>query len=255
MTKQIVDKGNLIDLFGGPFEFINSGFSTGKENMDFDMQRTNDCSKGIEKPMFRLYGWKPWAVSLGANQKESDINYEECQKRGIDLVKRPTGGRAVLHAHELTYSVVLKLPENTTVHDIYKQIHEVLLEGLNNIGFKNGIQLQFEKSQPNFKDFYESSDMSVSCFASSARYEIAYEGRKIVGSAQRLFGTTLLQHGSILLGDGHEQLAYLANTNSTSKQEALLKYIKGHSATIEELAGREISFEEAAESVRGLILK
>lgn len=247
--KKIIENSKLNELFGGPFELIDSGFSTGQQNMDFDMLRTTDCSKGNALPMFRLYGWKPWSVSLGANQKEEDINKEECSKRNIDLVRRPTGGRAVLHANEITYSVVLKLPANMTVHDIYRDIHIALMNGLNKLGIPEENRLEFEKSQPNFKDLYQNSDKSVACFASSARYEISHENRKIVGSAQRLFGTTLLQHGSILLGPGHEQLAFVTKTQEEAKQKALLKFILSHSAAIGEIAGRDISYNEAANAL------
>lgn len=232
------------EVFGGEFEVIRTGFSTGQENMDFDMDRTRAVAEGTEMPMFRLYGWEPWAVSLGANQKEEDINKDSCEKLGFDIVRRPTGGRAVLHANELTYSVVLNLPNEMTVHDLYREIHSVLLKSFHRLG----IALEFEKAQPNFKEFYKESAMSVSCFASSARYEISNESRKIVGSAQRLFGKTLLQHGSILIGSGHEKLAEVTNI-ADDKKPILLDYINSHSSTLSEVANREITFEECEQAI------
>lgn len=248
---KIIEGSSLNFLFGDKFEFIESGFSTGEENMRFDMERTLNCSEGMALPMFRLYGWQPWSVSLGANQKETDINYVECKKRGFDIVRRPTGGRAVLHGNELTYSVVLPLPEKMTVHDVYREIHIILLKGLKRLKAEG---LDFEQSQAQFRDIYKSSGSSMSCFASSARYEIAYQGRKVVGSAQRLFGKTLLQHGSILLGPGHEQLSFCSAVQSQEKQKILYEYILQHSATMEEACGRKIGFQEAAEAVGGEIV-
>jgi lipoate-protein ligase A len=237
----------LIDFFpNGEFELLNTGFSTGSENMRFDMERTNAVAAGTAQPMFRLYGWNPWSVSLGANQDENEIDPEACSRLGFDIVRRPTGGRAVLHANELTYSVVTPLPEGRTVHDVYRDIHIILLEAFQSIGCSG---LDFQKSQPDFRQLYKENEMSVSCFASSARYEISLDGRKIVGSAQRLFGKALLQHGSILLGDGFEQLALTARVSTPEKRERLMEFMKSHSATLSEAAGRNISFDEAANAV------
>ena len=211
--------------------------------MRFDLERTMSCSDGKALPMFRLYGWKPWCVSLGANQKESDILIDECTARGFDLVRRPTGGRAVLHANEITYSIVIPMQPDFSVHDIYREIHIILLNALRNLGCAG---LDFEKSQPNFNALYKREDVAVSCFASSARYEIEHQGRKVVGSAQRLFGDTLLQHGSILIGDGHELLAFISKVKSEESRNILLDYIQKHSITIDEILGRKVSYEECS---------
>ncbi len=249
--KKIIGKGIAEELFGGQFELIEEGFFSGKYNMEFDLERATGLSRNEALPMFRFYGWKPWAVSLGFNQKESDINSDKCKEHGIDIVRRPTGGRAVLHADELTYSVVMKLQKNMTVHDAYRMIHIILLEGFKKLECKRDIAkvIGFEKSMPDFRSLYRESGMSVSCFASSARYEIEYKGRKIVGSAQRLFGDTLLQHGSILLGPGHTLLAELTNVSDRKKINSLKKYIQDHSATITEACGREVLYDECAGAV------
>ncbi len=246
MKKEIIENTRLNEFFGDKFEFINNGFAAGQFNMDFDYSRTQAFSNGEALPMFRLYGWDPWSVSLGYNQKETDILKERTDERGFDIVRRPTGGRAVLHAGEITYSVVLTLPEHKTVHDMYREIHIVLLKGLQKIG---GEVIGFEKSQPDFREMYKRQGLSVSCFASSARYEIEWEGKKIVGSAQRLFGDTLLQHGSILLGDGHEQLAQVASVDSEERRQMLMDYTKKHSATMKEVCGRAVTFDEAADAI------
>ena len=234
------------------FEFIDSGFCTGQYNMDFDFDRTIKCSKGDAPPMFRIYGWEPWAISLGANQKEEDINKTECKKRGFDIVRRPTGGRAVLHANEITYSVVTPLPDTMTVHDAYREIHILLLTAFEKAGC---LGLDFEKSQADFRNLYKSSGMSVSCFASSARYEITNNGKKIVGSAQRLFGKTLLQHGSILLDKGHEQLALVSNNQSDKAKEVLKAYILHHSSTLSEASGKKIEYEQIAQAIKSILIQ
>lgn len=241
----------LNEIFGSEFELIHSGHCDGQYNMDFDYNRAMEVAEGKALPMLRFYGWNPWTLSLGYNQSEESINKEECEKRGFGLVRRPTGGRAVLHAEELTYCVAVNLGSNRSANDLYREIHRFLLGGLKKLTQSTEIanELDFEKSQPDFKDFYRQSGYSVSCFASSARYEIAYKNRKIVGSAQRLFGDTLLQHGSILLGNAHEQLAYIAKVDTEEKKAALLKYIQNHSISLSEICGREISYNESLSAI------
>jgi lipoate-protein ligase A len=115
-------------------------------------------------------------------------------------------------------------------------------------------ELEFEKSQPDLKSFYENRNLSVSCFASAARYEIEYKGRKLVGSAQHNYNGVLLQHGSILIGAGHEQLSDVANLKSDKERQILKRYILKHSATIEEITGREAKFDEVAEAIKSVFL-
>jgi len=244
---KIIKNSKLNEFLGSEFELIIDGFCSGQYNMDFDFNRTMDLSKETAKPMLRFYGWNPWTVSLGYNQKEGDIDLELLKEKGFGIVRRPTGGRAVLHADELTYSVVCQLPNNMTVHDVYREIHTFLLNGLKKLGTND---LDFEKSQPDFRQFYQKQNgISVSCFASAARYEIALNGKKVVGSAQRLFGKTLLQHGSILLGKGHEQLADVIRTDNISKREILRNYILDHSATLDNACNRIITFQQAIDAL------
>lgn len=253
MNNQIDNANNIennIAFLGNEYEFINHGYHTGQYNMDFDVQRLEDFRRGKAPAMFRLYGWKPWAVSLGANQKESDIDREACEKRNIEIVRRPTGGRAVLHAEEITYSVVCPIPEGSSPHDLYRDIHIFLLAGLKKLNIPH---LDFEKSQPDFNKLYNKEFRSVSCFASSARWEIESQGKKMVGSAQRVFGDTLLQHGSILLNRGYEQLCDISVLKSEDQRNSLREWTLAHSTSASEASGRVITYEEAAEAILGNI--
>lgn len=237
---------NLLNFLGKEYEIINHGQHTGQFNMDFDVQRLEDFRSGKAPAMFRLYAWKPWAVSLGANQKEEDIDQDACRERGIDIVRRPTGGRAVLHAEEITYSVVCPIPEDSSPHDIYRDIHIFLLNGLKKLDIPH---LDFEKAQPDFNKLYNKEFRSVSCFASSARWEIEAGGKKMVGSAQRVFGNTLLQHGSILLDKGYEILCELSRMKNEDHRNALKEWTAQHSISASEACNRQVSYEEAAEAI------
>lgn len=232
-------------------QLLNDGASAGFKNMERDLELLKSVAEGKTSECFRLYAWQPWCVSLGAHQKESDIDTELCFKNRFDVVRRPTGGRAVLHSDEITYSAVLKITSERTTHDIYKLIHEMLLKAFNplvNYG------LDFKKTQPDFKDMYKNSESSAICFTSSARHEITFKNRKVVGSAQRVFGDVVLQHGSILLGAGHERLADVLKT-SDEKRSVLKEKILHSSATLSEIAGRKISYGECAKAIASTFKK
>lgn len=227
-------------------EIVDSGTATAANNMRLDEERAHACAAREAMPLLRLYAWQPWAVSLGANQRETDIDPQRCAERGFDLIRRPTGGRAILHADELTYCVVTPLAEGQTIHDLYRDIHLVLREALLSLGAAG---LDFEKSQPDFRTLYKTPNRSLPCFASAARYELQWQGRKLVGSAQRRYGTVVLQHGSILLGPGHEQLADVASLANDAERETMRSKLCAQTTTLSEICGRIISYEECAAAI------
>ncbi len=221
---------------------------SGAENMRRDEQNAQTLREDEQdlSVFVRFYSWSPWCLSLGANQKESDINAAAIQTAGLDLVRRATGGRAVLHADELTYSIVMRLPPMVQVHDLYRLSHELLRDGLEAMGAQD---IVFQKSQPNFAQRYRTEGDSVSCFTSAARSEIMWQSRKVVGSAQRVWSNVLLQHGSILLGRGHEQLASFVHLANDEARIKLLDSIQTQSVSMEEICKRQCSFEECAEAL------
>lgn len=225
------------------FEFIDTGYHTGQFNMDFDVQRAEAVDAGTANPMIRVYRWDPWCISLGRHQKETDINAEATKRDGIDIVRRPTGGRAILHAEELTYSAIFP-SEGRGIMEVYKLISEALSAGLATLA--PGVEMA--KSQPNFAKLYKEPG-SVPCFSSSARYEIIHNEKKLVGSAQRRIGGTVLQHGSILIGDAHLRLSeYLAMDAEAS---ALLRSdLEAQTCTLNEVLGRSVLYDEVREAIR-----
>ncbi|TCD48948.1 lipoate--protein ligase family protein [Chlorobium sp. N1] len=137
--------------------------------------------------LWRFYGWSPHAVSLGYNQDPSSIDRERCRREGVDIVRRPTGGRAVLHGDEFTYSFITDSATPNT--ELYRYVHEVLQAGLAGLG----VCSEFCRSSLPVRG----ASAPVACFAASARHELQVDGRKLVGSAQRRSGRVLLQHGSL----------------------------------------------------------
>ncbi|MBA4251511.1 MAG: hypothetical protein C0425_05970 [Chlorobiaceae bacterium] len=193
--------------------FINSGAMTGQENMDFDIQLAKNCKDG--ETYFRLYRWAPYCISIGANQSHELINAEKIIHDNIDLVTRPTGGRAILHSEELTYSVVMKTDSVATPQKIYKEINNALLSGLGIYDSKLA-NADLEKNQPDFLKIYQNEN-PFACFSTSAKSEIKYSSKKLIGSAQRKLGNTVLQHGSILCGSYHHNIVNYLNISSSEK--------------------------------------
>jgi lipoate-protein ligase A len=157
------------------------------------------CGKGLVPPTLRFYGWNPPAVSIGYFQKSGE---EELLGppggSGISIVRRPTGGRAVFHHLELTYSVSARTDNPLFprgVEATYRVIAEALICGLRHLGIRADI---FQNLHDADHPVPRSPSPSPSCFASPYGHEIAVSGRKLVGSAQRRRRDFFLQHGSIL---------------------------------------------------------
>ena len=199
------------------WKFLNSGVNSGKFNMDFDVFLAENFSQG--NAFLRVYRWKPYCISLGANQSFEDINLAKTRYHQIDVVKRPTGGRAILHSQELTYSVIYPIDSTSSAKNIYNEINLALRKGLINFDTRlNAIDL--EHAQPDFKEFYK-SDISAICFAVSAKSELNYSGKKLVGSAQRKLGNVILQHGSILCGEYHKRIVDYLNVSDEQRNKML----------------------------------
>ncbi len=189
------------------WRFINSGAGSGQFNMDFDLQLAKNSRP--DEAIFRLYQWKPFCISLGANQDVDSINSVKAKFDGIDIVKRPTGGRAILHAEEITYSVIYPVDSQTSAKYIYYEINRALKIGLSLYDDRLKF-VELENSQPDFPKVYKEEISSI-CFAVSAKNELKFSGKKLVGSAQRKLGNTILQHGSILCGNYHKKIVDYLN--------------------------------------------
>jgi lipoate-protein ligase A len=179
----------------------------------------------IDRPLLRFFTWNPYCISLGYHQRTSNINLPLCRQNRIDVVRRPTGGRAILHAAELTYSVVHPFNDRDT-GQFYHMIHTPMVEALHVLN----IPAEFEPVQADFRQIYK-TDRAYACFATSARYEVEIEGKKLIGSAQRIYEQAILQHGSILLGNRHESLIDFLNFPK-NKKVLMKEYIRKHTASV-----------------------
>lgn len=164
---------------------------TGKENMQIDSDLLDFAIKNeLKEPIFRLYGWKPACVSLGRNQKDDFLNYELLKSKNIDVVRRLTGGRALLHDNEITYSFICPesfLQNGSHIISSYKEISQILIDKFK----KLGIDLDFGASKP-IKTGFDY------CMLISTGADLCYKEKKLIGSAQCRSHGYILQHGSIL---------------------------------------------------------
>ena len=159
----------------------------------------------IVPPVLRVYAWDPPALSLGHHQSEDDVDLAALTARGIDLVRRPTGGAAVLHADEITWSIVAPLSEcgfGRSVRAIYDSVADALVLALRS----QGVAAQRAGG---------GDPVGFACFAAAGGHEIVVQGRKLVGTALRRGRRAFLCHGSLLTGPGHRQLVELLSREAT----------------------------------------
>jgi lipoyl(octanoyl) transferase len=181
------------------WKFIDSGANPAARNMSIDEELLTCAQAGEKTPVLRFYHWDPPAISLGRFQKiEEAVNTDACKRLGYDVVRRITGGRAVLHNRELTYSIVARTDDPLfppDVHGTYKVIAAGLLAGFRNLG----LPAEIVSRSGRHADLVDNKDKNPACFSSPSWYEIVVRGKKIAGSAQRRLSHAFLQHGSILI--------------------------------------------------------
>lgn len=193
---------------------------SGLENMAIDEAVLHSCNQGLSQSTFRLYEWSNPTLSIGCFQRDDKI-IERCFKTGISYVRRITGGRAVLHIDEITYSIVCSENERLFEEGIsgaYRIISRCLLEALREVG----VNAEMQNVRCETQDGGDSQ--KISCFHSPSKYEIIVEKKKLVGSAQRRFKRAFLQHGSILFGINRELIMQLFGEQASQRMAWLELY-------------------------------
>ena len=194
----------------------------GAWNMAVDEAILESTASSSQLPTLRLYDWHPYALSLGHAQTVSDINLGALKEKRWELVRRPTGGKAILHADEITYSVCATITEELiygSVLESYRKISKALLKSLENMSLK-------ADSKPKNKETFELSKNPV-CFQYPSDYEITYQGRKIIGSAQARKKEGLLQHGSIPLFGDITRITDVLSFPDLEKEKISKRFLKG----------------------------
>jgi lipoate-protein ligase A len=217
---------------------------TGAEHMALDEAIMEAVAAGQAPPTLRFYQWSPACLSLGKRQPLDGVELARCGADGVDVVRRPTGGFAILHTDELTYSIAT-LPSDPraegAILDAYRKLSRGLLAGLHQLGVRAAMNPVHPAG---------SATASGACFEAPSAYEIVVGGRKLIGSAQTRPGGRVLQHGSLpLRGDIARVAAYLA-FRSAEERAALAAHLRARATTLEEALGRPVSFGEVAVALR-----
>ncbi|MFH1312043.1 MAG: hypothetical protein ABIJ00_02345 [Candidatus Eisenbacteria bacterium] len=181
-------------------------------NMMLDLRLYTLCENGSDSGFLRFYTWSGRTLSLGHFEDASVIDMARALEDGVQVVRRPTGGRVVLHGDDLTYAVVVPRGAGQSPLEAYRMISECIVRGFTRLGIEVGL----ERSSACKSDVTRKP-----CFVSTSRYEILHRGRKVAGSAQKTGSSAVLQHGSIPLG--REYLKVVDYMASDCKDRARLR--------------------------------
>jgi lipoate-protein ligase A len=226
-----------------PWRLLPTDPARGNWNMAVDEAILECVGKGISPPTLRLYAWEPACLSLGHAQPVADVDISRLKERGWDLVRRPTGGRAVLHTDEITYAVIAHKTDPHvagTVLESYHHLSEALVAALRLLGLQVEVQAHVGKT---------SQIPNPVCFEVPSAYEITFSGKKLVGSAQARRKEGVLQHGSLpLTGDLLRILQVLTFPDENSRLRDAAD-LQARATTLEAALGRTVTWHEAAQAL------
>jgi lipoate-protein ligase A len=212
----------------------------GAWNMAVDETLLRHAAAHEQPPTLRLYAWQPLALSLGYAQPESDADLPALAAHGWEVVRRLTGGRAILHGDELTYSVTLPGDHPLAQTDIvssYREISRAIMRALERLGANAQADALTEKAP-----------VTTVCFETPSHYEITVGGRKLVGSAQARRHGGLLQHGTLpLYGDIARICDALAFPDAASREQAR-RSVRARALTLSDALGTVPAWETVAQA-------
>jgi lipoate-protein ligase A len=219
------------------WRLIRSPAGDGPMQMAVDEAIHQAVAQGTVRPTLRLYAWDPPCLSLGRNQPVAEVDREALRSAGYDLVRRPTGGRAILHTDELTYSLAVPLSDPRVSGGVLvscEQLSRGLSRALEILGIDNASAHRRE-GRP--------STPEPVCFEAAGAFEIVFGGKKLIGSAQMRRRGALLQHGTLpLRGDIARICSFLVPPADPDR-------VRRRATTLEAAAGRAVSWQEAAQAV------
>lgn len=218
------------------FQIINYKRYNGLTNMAIDHYLASNSKKTFD-PILRFYGWIPFCLSIGYHQSIKHIDIKKLKMDAYNYIRRPTGGRAIFHSEELTYSIIF--PKNLlTQKELYSYIHGKLVNALNKLGY-NVIFANKNTKLPRLK----AMATDFPCFTRSAETEVEFNGKKLIGSAQKIYPNSILQHGSILIDDLHRNLSkyLIADEN---ERNIIDKEINSRTICLKSILNKDITPEE-----------
>jgi lipoate-protein ligase A len=201
-------------------------------NMAVDEAVYTAFKEGVGEPTLRLYGWVPRAVSLGLSQEaKSVINFTECRKRGMIIVRRPSGGEALIHGSDVSYSVTCNTGD-LNLPDSIKMSYRVICRFLIRAYAKLGIDASFADDRPGYR-------RSQFCLAAKGAYDLCVNGRKLGGNAQKRARGVLFQHGSVPLNLNYYSLNGIFNEELRAPENDMI--------SLSEALQSDISFKKFSE--------
>ncbi len=219
---------------------VDTEARTGAMNMALDEAITDAVANGDAPPTLRFYQWEPPCLSLGKRQPLEGIDLARCAADGVDVVRRATGGWAILHTDEFTYSVACRADDPRVagpILDAYRTLSAGLIAGLRLIG----LTATMRPARPE-----GTHNLSAACFEVPSAYEVTTGDRKLIGSAQARMNDRVLQHGSLpLRGDIARVVNYLTFADEQARA-TLATRLREHAVTLGEALGRPIDFSEVA---------
>lgn len=218
-----------------------SDFADGVRNMAVDSAVARAVGAGRQPATLRLYGWNPYCLSLGYGQRMREADTEALRIRGWDLVRRPTGGKAILHGDELTYSLCLPFDHPLACGDIvesYRRISVGLLRALAKLGLSATANPahECELNEP----------AGPVCFVQPSHYEILFAGRKLIGSAQLRRQGVMLQHGTIPICGDVARICDVLSFESAAERKRQQARTRQRALTLAQALGRSPTWDEVA---------
>lgn len=216
------------------WRFLDSGLLDGAEQMSLDAGLM-DRARETGESHLRVYGWSRPTLSFGRHESvRGRFSPEALELAGVGAVRRPTGGRVLMHHREVTYSVTAPAPDGERLKESYRRINAMLMSAIARLGVRVAEAAANGARRPG----------GAACFAEPSAGELVVDGRKLVGSAQVRERGALLQHGSILIDDDQPRIVALALAPLTPAMPA---------ATLRAALGRAPAYDEVRDALRGAL--
>lgn len=217
----------------------------GSLNMAVDEAILREVAVGNSPPTLRFFAWQPACLSLGYAQSIDDVDRDRLPSRGWDLVRRPTGGKAILHTDELTYSVITPQTDPRVAAGIvesYKRLSAGLMRGLELIDLLPRNDHALAKTPR--------TEAEAVCFVVPSNYEITIIGKKLIGSAQARKQGVVLQHGSLPLTGDLTRICDALRFADEADREAAKERVRTRAITLAAALGRTVTWEQAATALK-----
>lgn len=230
------------------WRLLSSPLMDGSANMAVDEAILLAVAEGQAPPTLRFFSWAPPCLSLGYAQPLADVDQERLHGLGWDLVRRPTGGRAILHTDELTYSVIAPMSEPRVLGGViesYRQLSAGLMRGLEILGLRVRADKEYAKDSSSTTQ----ASNNVVCFEVPSNYEITAGEKKLLGSAQVRKRRVVLQHGTLPLTGDITRIVEALRFESEAERQRVRLRVGERATTVQALCSRAVTWVEAAEAM------